>query len=580
MAAAAAAAAAGAGAKVLLVGDVRGRLPQLCKRLAAVNKSNGPFDCAICVGDFFGGADAEAVLRPYADGTAEESLPIPLYFVGEAATPVHCPNVRPLGTAGVRELHGGNTAESDAVVVITAAAEGIVDLLLTDEWPQGVCKGVALPEGVPADCGSAVVADAALRVQPRYHVAARQGVFYAREPYANAIGHVTRFIALADVGNDKKQKYLHALSLTSAESMDSSLLSARPPNTTSNPYREEVAHEEAVGKAGRFRAIAAEEQQGNATQSWRYDVTGAKRARTDGAEAKVCFDFQKGRCARGDSCRYSHSMQDAGSGEPGRNKVCFEFQKGSCTRGDSSRQHQPPGPCWFCLSSSEAETHLVVSVGTDCYLALAKGGILPEHVLLLPIEHFPSCLQLPPAIGQEVERYKEALRKCFAAVGKDIFVFERYLNLRAGTHCHVQARSHCCNMIMALVCPISREARAFARRVLDSHAERAGFAFVELPQKSSTHAKALSEDGDLLEAAGGAGAQYFLAELPDGTRLVHMIKHGEKSFPMQFGRDVLAEMLNMPERADWKACRIDKAEEERLAEKFKSTFEPFDVMAC
>jgi len=39
--------------KVLVTGDPGGNLPALFKRVAAVNKSNGPFDLLFCVGSFF-----------------------------------------------------------------------------------------------------------------------------------------------------------------------------------------------------------------------------------------------------------------------------------------------------------------------------------------------------------------------------------------------------------------------------------------------------------------------------------------------------------------------------------------------
>ena len=39
--------------KVLLSGDPEGKLGALFKRVAAVNKSNGPFDMLLCVGGFF-----------------------------------------------------------------------------------------------------------------------------------------------------------------------------------------------------------------------------------------------------------------------------------------------------------------------------------------------------------------------------------------------------------------------------------------------------------------------------------------------------------------------------------------------
>ena len=40
--------------KILIAGSVRGNLEGLYKRVAAVNKSNGPFDLLLCTGDFFG----------------------------------------------------------------------------------------------------------------------------------------------------------------------------------------------------------------------------------------------------------------------------------------------------------------------------------------------------------------------------------------------------------------------------------------------------------------------------------------------------------------------------------------------
>ncbi|MFN9940786.1 MAG: hypothetical protein ACK56I_15045 [bacterium] len=45
----------------------------------------------------------------------------------------------------------------------------------------------------------------------------------------------------------------------------------------------------------------------------------------------------------------------------------------------------PAGPCWFCLSSPQVEKHLIVSVGEHVYLALPKGGLTSQHVMILPI---------------------------------------------------------------------------------------------------------------------------------------------------------------------------------------------------
>ena len=53
---------------------------------------------------------------------------------------------------------------------------------------------------------------------------------------AAAGSHVTRFIALASVGNAAKAKSLHALALTPAADMDIAALTQRPDGTTPCPY--------------------------------------------------------------------------------------------------------------------------------------------------------------------------------------------------------------------------------------------------------------------------------------------------------------------------------------------------------
>ncbi len=68
--------------------------------------------------------------------------------------------------------------------------------------------------------------------------------------------------------------------------------------------------------------------------------------------------------------------------------------------------------------------HLIVSIGTECYLTLPKGQILPTgkgvskdlspipgggHVLIVPITHYPTLHTIPPDLAlpivDEVEKY-------------------------------------------------------------------------------------------------------------------------------------------------------------------------------
>lgn len=41
---------------------------------------------------------------------------------------------------------------------------------------------------------------------------------------------------------------------------------------------------------------------------------------------------------------------------------------------------------------------------------------------------------------------------------------------------------------------------------------------------------------------------------------------------MQFGREVVAQVLGTPQKADWRNCTLDSAGEEARAESFKAMF--------
>lgn len=49
-----------------------------------------------------------------------------------------------------------------------------------------------------------------------------------------------------------------------------------------------------------------------------------------------------------------------------------------------------------------------------------------------------------------------------------------------------------------------------------------------------------------------------------------------RSVPLQFGRDVAARLLSMPERAHWRDCALPKAKEILQAEIFKEAFQVRD----
>ncbi|XP_024017167.1 zinc finger CCCH domain-containing protein 64 [Morus notabilis] len=599
--------------RILLCGDVLGRLNQLFKRVASVNKSAGPFDALLCVGQFFPDSpDRLAEFADYLEGRSE--IPLPTYFIGDygiaAAKFLLAASKDPanqgfkmdglkirenlfwLKGSGKFTLHGlcvaylsgRNSADGqqfgtysqDDVDALRAIAEepGLVDLFLTNEWPSGVTNRAStsgLPPGVSESSSSdSTVAELVAEIKPRYHIAGTKGVFYDREPYSNVDAvYVTRFLGLAPVGNKDKQKFIHAISPTPASMMSASDISAKPAGTTLSPY---TVQEMVDGREAAKRSNDGVSD----SQYWRYDVS-QKRQKHGAIDGnKLCFKFvSSGSCPRGEKCHFQH---DVDAREQSMRGVCFDFlNKGKCERGpDCNFKHslQDEGEgyshrrrgsenastdrskeCWFCLSSPNVESHLIISIGENFYCALPKGPLVQDHVLVIPVEHLPNTLSLPQKSEIELGRFQNSLRKYYKSQGKDVVFFE-WVSKRS-THANLQA------------IPVPSSKAAALQNIFNLAADKLGFKFAIKKFNNN------SDGRNYLKTQFDKNFSFFYIELPDGTILSHVVEENEK-FPAQFGREVLAGLLKIADRADWRNCTYSKEEETKMVTDFKSQFQEFD----
>jgi len=228
-----------------------------------------------------------------------------------------------------------------------------------------------------------------------------------------------------------------------------------------------------------------------------------------------------------------------------------------------------PDECWFCLSNPGLTKHLIVSIGTEVYLTLPKGQLPPTdsdvstpgrvpgggHCLLIPVAHYPTFSSIPsalaPAVLSELDIYKAALSKLYSQHRAVPVYFEvsRNSGRGAGGHAHVQ------------VVPIPEGRK--------DGVEQAFKAYGGI--QMSWEKDPLGALHDAVEK----GLNYFRVDLPDGRKMVHILKHG-KPFNLQFGREALAHFLDLNERADWKACSQTEDEEIQDAQAFKAAFTEFD----
>lgn len=489
--------------KVLVCGDLVGAeaVAALQNKVSKLNASaHGPFDVLFCTG-----VDATALS---ALETSEQPFAVPLWFLalagaGSAALSFAAGSPQSdklkatwLGSGGVNDVAGLRVAYSDSVDESDPAflrflsklrqpGAGAVDVLLTPDWPRGVLAGLpptALPPPVQPlfYAGTPAAARAAQHAEPRYHFAGGRKAFFQRPPYhaggrgdtANSSSSssgtssgngITRFISLSAVaaGDDKgEKKYLHALNLAPAASLDAAALREVPVGTTNNPYGTTASAASSAsgatggGGAGGIAPGRVTEDGGAGeplAKRQRLDVgLSAERAAQLTAEAEAgpggasgsqfFFSTRGGRGGRGggrgggrDGGDRRYDRRGDGGGDRG----------GHHHHGDRAGAHSgPPPDCWFCLASPSVEKHLVVAIGEETYLALPKGGVSDTHALIIPINHHDSLAAAPVAVQMEVRRFLNALASYYASKGLWLLAFERVLH-RAGRndvplHTHMQ----------------------------------------------------------------------------------------------------------------------------------------------
>eukprot|EP00795_Rhopilema_esculentum_P013136 gene13136-3928_t len=490
--------------KILVCGDVKGQFAKIFKKVGNLNKKNGPFEVVLCPGQFFAASDqCEKEWKECITGSIK--APLPFYILGPTIPEFEsfytqvsledggelCHNITYLGKKGVYTTVSGlqiayvggkpggvgsksvtKIQNSDIDALLKKPKEDDkftgIDILMTSAWPKDVQKYTNFD--VDVSDSSKLVSIAASVLKPRYHFTCHEDYHMERTPYRNH-----------QVLQGKQEHVTRFICLAPFLNKDNKkFLYAFNICPMSKMSREELVKQPA-----------------------------------DSTE----FPFKK----------ILHEMEQTDSESKPSQQQFFYDQK----KLDESKKRKNAaltGPCWFCLGSPQVEKHLVISVGLQTYLALAKGGLTENHVLICPIHHYNSTVVLPEETLMEIEKYP-------------LIQVSRY--------------------VVHIVVPIHLE-----------KVEEAKSAFKEYGQLQSLEFADVPEDKDLQEMV-SVTTPYFAVEFDDGDRLLHRVR---SKMPLQFGREVLAssELLDLPEKVDWKNCKLSKEEETRITKNFRVRFTPFD----
>lgn len=257
----------------------------------------------------------------------------------------------------------------------------------------------------------------------------------------------------------------------------------------------------------------------------------------------------------------------------------FSNENGARKRGRRDRG-PPPGPetCFFCLSNPNTGTHLVLSIGEDAYMTMAKGPLptsstntdegleFPAHALIIPLPHEPTLALVPEDVRkqtyEEMIKFKDALQNMVSmrSVGK-LGGVTYEISRGNGVHTHWQ--------FMAV--PTAIVSRDLVEAGFRVEAENLAY-----PQFNVKDVGIGEGEGDFFRVWIWTPPADDEDSNNGTTKCLYLPLDNDMRFDLQFGRRVLAKLLGLERRLQWRDC-VQSVEEETLeVEAFKAAFKAYD----
>jgi diadenosine tetraphosphate (Ap4A) HIT family hydrolase len=533
-----------------VLGDLNGQFPAVFEKLAALHTKQN-FAFAIIAGNLFASpSDAtvedEANVQSLINGTIQvpfstyfalssNALPQPVIEKLQTSDDELCSNLHFLGkrntlntSEGIRIVTLGGRLDPNIIAgqskdqylpyytdtdAKVLRGATTADILITGEWPESVRNRSKIAFQPDVEPPSQqCVADLDIALKPRYHFSTSGASSYVREPF------------------------FHSPS------------------------------EESGGlfPITRFISLAS---YGNPTkQKWIYafslDPT-ASHPVAPPPEATLCPMMHSDAKKRSAPEHREALVFDDGRG--GRN--------GHKRRKGEARRPLDASACIFCLSNECVATHLLTSCGENSYMTVAKGPLsnsqtfpklgFPCHILIIPYTHQPTLAAMEQedreATYAEMQKYRRSMNKMLKAkTGEEYGSVTWEVSKSSLMHTHWQ------------YLPISTD------RIRSGLLE---VAFTALAENLKWPTKFARQDvGDGFEET----SDFFRVMIwdpkdPEDVQKSLVMRFDESiKFHLQFGREVLAKLLHLDDRVDWRNCGQTQADEEKDVASFQKAFKAFD----
>ncbi|KAI0990643.1 hypothetical protein GJ496_004133 [Pomphorhynchus laevis] len=363
---------------------------------------------------------------------------------------------------------------------------------------------------------SPIISKLVVNLKPRYHFCSGGDIYFEAPPYRNyrvaqqKEMHVTRFVALASSFAAKDQKGMYGFQITPMMSLNTASLLVGNPQAIESPYT--------------FISL-------NPNNTTLPAVT-------------TNYFFEQQHPVQLQTTQSSYSVIPP-------QLLTVPSHQSSMHNDRSTNCDIMNAPCWFCPGEPHYESHLVVSVGQEVYMSLARGGLTDNHVMIVPIEHIRSTRECSTSMLTEIKRYKNAITEFFDKEYDNVPVFfERFLKT---VHFQIQC------------IPIPKSKIEVTEQVFVEYLDQLNLQYEYINAKSHL-AKIIDEN-----------TAFFLVDIPNGKRL--FVRLVEGGLHLQFGRIVLASdrILNITNRGfNWKLCLRSQNDEAEIVSQLRESFSPYD----
>ena len=245
-----------------------------------------------------------------------------------------------------------------------------------------------------------------------------------------------------------------------------------------------------------------------------------------------------------------------------------------------------PSQCHFCFNNPNVADHMLISIAENSYLTLAKGPVsvpqnglkFPGHVIITPIEHKPKlssfCIEeeqtskiTDSKLYKELVSYEHSLANMFAKNDMGTVFFD--FNTVNGVHYHIQCVPVPVKFLQKVGIAIDRQFKYHGKKFGED---------TLVPFKKFVD----EEDEEYLKIINDQSMNFIQFKIMNSRGKCEMFISTfdpANRIDMQFGRSVLAYVLNQPKRHFWNnpECQETVEQEKAHVEKFQVAYNDFDI---